>query len=189
MCSLRSSFFSCGQAPVRSWQLTGPLRSGGGVQRRRCQCLRVLESDAPALFFPLPFLNRCQQLKVNSVVGGTGVRAAFGLTLSPQTWPVRAGIWLVRNAKRSQDMAAPISDAVSSVGAAAVRDRGPLPPQPWREGGYQRAAHVLKDPLPSPADRGLNSQGNKPIIFHTELMEGRREAGPGAASQGGACVC
>lgn len=48
VCSLRSSFFSCGQAPVSSWQLAGPPRSGGGglhagvVSVWECCSLRLL---------------------------------------------------------------------------------------------------------------------------------------------------
>lgn len=86
-------------------------------------CLGKVEADTP-VFSSFLSLSRCQHLKVNNIQEGSGVRAASGLSLSPQTEPVRAWIWPVWSTERSWATTAPGLDTMSSVGAVTVTEKG-----------------------------------------------------------------
>ena len=82
-------------------------------------CLGMVEAEK-ALFFPL---RRCQHLKVNNIQEGSRVREASGLSLSPQTKPVRAWIWPVWNAETRRATAAPGLDITSSSQTGTVMEK------------------------------------------------------------------
>lgn len=121
---------SHGQAPVSFWQPHWAhkvwLRCSELQHVNFLFLSRKDRSRHPYFFFLLlPSLNRCQHLKVNNIQEGSGVRAASGLSLSPQTKPVRAWIWPVSSAERSWATVAPGLDTTSSAGAVAVtKERG-----------------------------------------------------------------
>lgn len=136
-------------------------------------CLGKVEADTPVFSYSFLSLSRCQHLKVNNIQEGSGVRAASGLSLSPQAEAVRVWIWLVSSAERSWTTPAPGLDTVSSAGAVAVREKGGCLLNSGLSVSMQTLCsrpHVVQAPSsqrPTAALRELNSRPNEPIIPHT----------------------
>lgn len=93
---------------------TGPTASAGGARSPGIVRFWSLSKKVGADNAVFSALSRCQHLKVNNMQEGSGVRAASGLSLSPQTKPVRAQVWPVWNAERSWATAAPFPDIASN---------------------------------------------------------------------------
>lgn len=93
---------------------TGPTASAGGARSPGIVRFWSLSKKVGADNAVFCALSRCQHLKVNNMQEGSGVRAASGLSLSPQTKPVRAQVWPVWNAERSWATAAPFPDIASN---------------------------------------------------------------------------
>lgn len=167
---------------------TGPTRSGWGVLSPSIVSFWFLSGKGRSrhpCFFPFFLsLSRCQHLKVNNIQEGSGVRAASGLSLSPQTELVRAWIWPVWSAERSWATAAPGLDTVSSAGAVTVTEKGAASLIPGLVLACRPCAAglVLQRPLQSKADSrfagGLNGHPNEPVIPGSKCMgEGKRTGG------------
>lgn len=168
----------------------GPPRSGWGVLSLSIVNLWFLSgkgrSRHPCFFPSFLSLSRCQHLKVNNIQEGSGVRAASGLSRSPQTEPVRAWIWPVWCAERSWATAAPWLDTMSSARAVTVMEKRGCLLNPGFSVGMQtlcRRAHVVEAPPVKGRQtlcRGLSVQPNEPVIPHWKFMgEGRRRRGGG----------
>lgn len=154
---------SHGQAPVSFWQPHWASQDLAKVFWAPAlsisySCLGRIEADTLIFLYSFLSLNRCQHLKVNNIQEGSGVRAASGLSLSPQTKPVRAWIGPVSSAERSWATVAPGLDITSSAGAAAVtKKRGLASVQ-------QGSCWAPSSQRPILTVWGLNGWPNEPII-------------------------